>query len=46
MHLINTVNNKLLLQDTGRTTECLTEREQLKHVSTLVITENKTISCQ
>ena len=29
--------------DTGRyTPECLTEREQVIHVSTLVITENKT----
>ena len=29
--------------DTGRyTPECLTEREQVKHVSILVITENKT----
>ena len=30
--------------DTGRryTPECLTEREQVKHVSTFVITENKT----
>ena len=38
-------NSKL---DTGRyTSECLTEREQVKHVSTLVITENKTtLLCQ
>ena len=33
-------NNEKL--DTGRyTPECLTEREQVKHVSTLVIAENK-----
>ena len=34
--------------DTGRyTLECLTEREQVKHVSTLAITESKTtLLCQ
>ena len=37
-----------ILLDTGRyTPECLTEWEQAKHVSTLVITESKTtLPCQ
>ena len=33
--------------DTGRyAPECLTGREQVKHIATLVITETKTLLCQ
>ena len=50
IHLINTSKLKEinLILDTGRYTPvCFTEREQVKHVSTLVITENKTtLLCQ
>ena len=43
-----TITVKQIKLDTGRyTPECLTEREQVKHISTLVITENKTtLLCQ
>ena len=38
----------MLKLDTGRyTPKCLTERKQAKHISTLVITKNKTtLLCQ
>ena len=42
-HVQMLYQNKLNKLDTGRyTPEFLTEWEQVKHVSTLVITENKT----
>ena len=45
--ILKILKNKTLKLDTRRyTPEYLTEREQVKHVSTLGFTENKTLLCQ